>query len=484
MIIERNTAGEAYANRVYLVSDINRVGQLSLDGPQLDYVRRKLEEKSTLVAVNRYGSWAFVATEEGSKEPSAWLEAWRRRGNELAAFLKKEKIAEVEVVSLTGEQDVVIAFAEGVALGSYEFSKYLTKNEGNSWALERLILEGDFVPDRAVRELAATVEVVSLVRDLVNEPVTWLNAEKLAETFVEMGQRAGFPVEVLGKQQIESLKMGGLLAVNKGSIDPPTFTIMEWKPANAKNSQPIVLVGKGIVFDTGGLSLKPTPSSMDYMKSDMAGGAAVAGTLYLAARIGLPVHLIALVPATDNRPDGNALTPGDIIRMHNGATVEVLNTDAEGRLILADALSFAGKYNPELVIDVATLTGSAAMALGIHGIAAMGTAGAAVMEQLKGAGDEVYERIVELPLWDEYDEMIKSDIADMKNIGSREAGAITAGKFLQRFTGYPWIHLDIAGPAFLQTADHYRSKGGSAAGVRLLIRFLENYSRTLPDRSI
>jgi leucyl aminopeptidase len=184
------------------------------------------------------------------------------------------------------------------------------------------------------------------------------------------------------------------------------------------------------------------------------------------------VHLIALVPSTDNRPDGNAYAPGDVIYMHSGQTVEVLNTDAEGRMILADALSYAKDYQPELVIDVATLTGAAAMAIGQHGIVGMGNAGDAVFGSLKQSGENVYERVVEFPMWEEYGESIKSDIADMKNIGAREAGAISAGMFLAKFVDYPWIHLDIAGPAFLNASDHYRTKGGTASGVRLLTDFL------------
>jgi leucyl aminopeptidase len=222
------------------------------------------------------------------------------------------------------------------------------------------------------------------------------------------------------------------------------------------------------------MSLKPTPNSMDYMKSDMAGGAAVGGAIYAAALNRLPVHVIALVPATDNRPDGNAYVPGDVITMYNGKTVEVLNTDAEGRLLLADALSYARKFEPELVIDAATLTGAAAVALGQYGIAGMGTAKAEVFQQLQKAGREVYERVVEFPFWEEYGELLKSDIADMKNLGPREAGMITAGKFLENFVDYPWIHLDIAGAAFLMQPDSYRGKGATGTGVRLLYRFLKS----------
>jgi leucyl aminopeptidase len=267
--------------------------------------------------------------------------------------------------------------------------------------------------------------------------------------------------------------MGGLLAVNKGSIDPPTFSILTWKPENAVNKKPFVLVGKGVVYDTGGMNIK-TGNYLDNMKSDMAGAAAVAGTIYAISKAKLPIHVIGLIPATDNRANNNAYVPDDIITMHNGTTVEVKNTDAEGRLILADALSFAKKYDPELVIDLATLTGSAHAAIGDLGIVAMRKLTEEQFDQLKLSGNNVYERIVEFPLWEEYGEMIKSDIADIKNLGGREAGAITAGKFLEHFTDYPWIHLDIAGSAFLTKQDNYRGIGSTAAGVRLLFDFFNS----------
>jgi leucyl aminopeptidase len=291
----------------------------------------------------------------------------------------------------------------------------------------------------------------------------------------KMGKEAGFKVEVLHKKKIEALKMGGLLAVNKGSIDPPTFSIMEWKPKNPKNSKPIVLVGKGIVYDTGGLSLKPTPNSMDMMKCDMGGSAAVVGTMYAVAKANLNLHIIGLVPATDNRPSGNAYAPGDVITMHDGTSVEVLNTDAEGRLILADALSFAKNYKPELVIDLATLTGAAARAIGKRGVVAMGN-DERTMSALKESGKNVHERIAEMPFWDDYKEDLKSSIADLKNLGGAEAGAITAGKFLEHFTDYPYTHLDIAGPAFLLAPYTYHGKGGTGVGVRLLFDFLKTKS--------
>ena len=264
------------------------------------------------------------------------------------------------------------------------------------------------------------------------------------------------------------------MAVNRGSVDPPSFSVMEWKPDQPRNKKPVILIGKGIVYDTGGISLKPTLHMLD-MKSDMAGGATVAGIMYAMAKLQLPVHLIAMVPATDNRPDGNAYTPGDVIHMHNDKTVEVINTDAEGRMLLADALSFATQYEPELVIDFATLTGSAAMTLGTQGIIAMGLADQSIFDRLIKSGENTYERVVQLPLWEEYNEQIKSHVADIKNVGGREAGAIVAGKFLEHFVSYPWVHFDIAPMAYLEKKEAYRLKGGTGVGVRLMFDFLRQY---------
>jgi leucyl aminopeptidase len=235
----------------------------------------------------------------------------------------------------------------------------------------------------------------------------------------------------------------------------------------------LVLVGKGVVYDTGGLSIKPTAGSMDMMKSDMSGAAAVIGAIYAIAKAKLAVHVIGLIPATDNRPGENAIAPGDVITHFDGTTVEVLNTDAEGRLILADALAYAKKYKPELVIDLATLTGAAARAIGPEGIVYMGTAETEVKISLEVAGREVYERLVEFPLWDEYKDQLKSSIADMTNLGGPNAGAITAGMFLKHFTDYPWLHLDIAGPAYLTKPNGYLTQGGSGVGVRLLFQFIK-----------
>ena len=398
----------------------------------------------------------------------------RKAGAELLKTLRHFKIESLTVINHC-ELNMTTQFVEGLVLGNYQFLKYVTRTEDRITSLQQIRIHAEAMPAAAVAELSALCESVCTARDLINEPANTLTAVAMSQAFERMGAASGFAVEVLHKAQIETLQMGGLLAVNKGSVQPPTFTIMEWKPANARNSRPIVMVGKGVVYDTGGLSLKPTAMSMDYMKCDMGGAAVVACTMLMAARMQLDLHLIALVPATDNRPGGDAFAPGDILTMFDGTTVEQMNSDAEGRLLLADALAFAKKYDPELVVDFATLTGAAARAIGNQGIVYMGTADEDIKWQFESSGFASYERLVEFPLWEEYAEWLKSDIADMRSLGPAEAGMITAGKFLEHFVAYPWLHFDIAGPAFNHTAEGYKPKGGTGVGVRLMWHFLKYY---------
>jgi leucyl aminopeptidase len=457
--------------KICLIHDRNFTPQIPLSDVEQRYLTNQLQDNN-LVLINRYNQLIIFALCENSTNNGVFLEQCRKRGNELCAILRKENSTQLDVIGISDQDEAALALVEGITLGSYKFLKYRSKTEEKSWNLSQINFVGSTISPARILELSTLLESVFMARDLVNEPASHLNSVQLGAIFESMGIAAGFETEIFQMDKIKTLKMGGLLAVNQGSIDPPTFSVLKWEPANAKNSKPIVLVGKGVVYDTGGLSLKPTKDSMDAMKCDMAGGAVVAAVMYYAAKCKLPIRLIALVPSTDNRPDGNAYAPGDVIVMHSGTSVEVLNTDAEGRLILADALSYAKQFQPQLAIDVATLTGSAAMAIGHQGIVGMGNAAEVTFQALKQSGENVYERVVEFPLWEEYGESIKSDIADLKNIGSREAGAITAGKFLEHFVDYPWIHLDIAGPAFLNAADHYRPKGGTGTGVRLLIDFI------------
>ncbi|MBM3937413.1 MAG: leucyl aminopeptidase [Sphingomonadales bacterium] len=452
---------------IFLSSQMKSLGTVQITQNVLDYWK-SLGEIETAQYQGLEGYFSLVLN-PGKSNASEW-EKLRKDGASVMSKLPK-KVTEIQLVNVDWDAPKALAFAEGLILADYRFDKYLTSNEKRT-ALQVTLLG-------AGSELLAEVEIIAnavkSARNWVNEPVNALNAQGLGEVFAEMGKTLGFKVEVFGEAQIESLKMGGLLAVNKGSQEPPTFSVLEYKPSGAKNQQPIVLVGKGVVFDTGGLSLKPTPNSMDMMKCDMGGAAVVGGVFEAIAKLQWPIWLVGLVPSTDNRPGEMATCPGDIITMYDGTTVEVLNTDAEGRLILADALSFAKKYEPQLVIDYATLTGAAARALGTYGSALMSQAPDSVVKSLKKAGENTYERLAELPLWEEYYEEIKGGIADLKNLGKGEGGAQSAAMFLRHFTSYPWAHIDIAGTAFATSASHYTPKGGTGVGVRLTLEFLRQY---------
>jgi leucyl aminopeptidase len=438
---------------------------------ELEFVKSKIGRKASVVQLNHYDrSIFFVYKENQNRSPYRRKEDLRQAGFDLFKVLSDARAQVLQLASLTGTEDL-LALCEGLSLSSYQFLKYKTTKKANS--LQSLLLIDEQLTAHRLKELSNLIEATMIARDLVNEPVYYLTAEQFSKEISTLGERAGFDVEVFSKSKIKSLKMGGLIAVNLGSPNPPTFNVLEYKPSEARNAKPYVLVGKGVVYDTGGLSIK-TSAGMETMKCDMAGGAAVTAAMYALAMNNVPLHVVGLIPATENRPDGNAITPGDVITMHSGKTVEILNTDAEGRLILADALSYATRYEPELVIDLATLTGAAVRAIGKEGIAMMGTAPEELRKALMRSGEEVYERMVEFPLWDEYGKQIESDIADIKNIGGPEAGTITAGKFLEHFVSYPWIHLDIAGGAFLSGIDSYRGKNGTGLGVRLLYHFLKS----------
>jgi len=435
------------------------------------YVTQKLEKNNDCV-VYRYPNLFFFYKIKPEKEKYLVAEAARQNASKLFDILKAEKIENVQFEDHSQFQ-LAAPFLEGLLLSGYSFDKY--KKEKDDFGLKNISLVNCQIADSVFEEMENTTQAVFYARNLVNEPLSFLTAVQFSKEIEEMGEKAGFTVEVFHKKKIEELKMGGLLAVNRGSIDPPTFNILEWKPENAVNQNPVVLVGKGVVFDTGGLSLKPTPKSMDFMKCDMAGAAAVAATLYALAKNKIAVHVIGLIPATDNRPDGNAYVPGDIITMFDGTTVEIKNTDAEGRLILADALSYAKKYTPALVIDVATLTGAADIVAGKHAAVAMGNT-KENMKVLKESGEETFERLIEVPLWEEYAQPLKSPIADLNNLGSREAQSTIAGKFLEHFTDYNWMHLDTAGTPFLDDKDSYRPAGGTGFGTRLLYNFLKKFN--------
>lgn len=471
MKISKSRKTETEISRIVLIRKEQEIETLLSDAAQKEYVRNCFTGKKEWVLLNHLDHVEIFVELEKKENLGQGLEQARKLGFDVHSSLVHNEIASLTVVNAGVDTEECVAFAEGLALTNYQFLKYLSTEKAKPHALKELFLADDNLNDDQIAKLETLVQAVYHTRDLVNEPLSFLTAVQLSTEIEKMGKDAGFSVEVFNKKKIESLKMGGLLAVNKGSVDPPTFTILSWKPSHAVNHRPIVLVGKGVVYDTGGLSLKPTQDSMDYMKCDMGGAAAVAGAFYALAKNKLPLWVVGLVPATDNRPDGNAYVPGDVVTMYDGTTVEVLNTDAEGRMLLADALSYAKQYDPELLIELSTLTGSAHAAIGQYGIVGMGNASHEIMGNLKASGEYTAERIAEFPFWDEYNEQLKSDIADLKNIGGKTGGAITAGKFLEHFTDYPYIHLDIAGPSFNKTAYKYFGKGGSGVGVRILYNY-------------
>jgi len=323
---------------------------------------------------------------------------------------------------------------------------------------------------RSISRASTVCASVILARDLENAPGNEIYPETLAAAARTAGARSGFRVTVWDEKRLRSTGFGGLLAVNSGSDRPARFIIME-RNGGVKGLETIVLVGKGVTFDSGGISIKPA-GGMGEMKMDMSGAAAVIGTMEAASRLKLPVHLVGLVPTTENLLGGSAMRPGDIITHYGGTTSEVDNTDAEGRLILADALAWASTYKPAAVIDLATLTGACVVALGNHATGMMGN-DEVLMAELKAAGEKTFERVWPLPMFEEYEKQIRSHVADVKNIGGRWAGAITAGLFLKKFIGkHPWVHLDIAGTAILEDSLPYAPRGGSGIGVRLLVEFL------------
>ena len=450
---------------VYVVNE-----QTSIDSQFPQYIQEAFESfknSETKEDFIKLGSKNYFFVKENQD-----LEKMRVAGFAIRQKLDKKATA----ITIIGNDEITLALAEGLALSNYQFLKYFKDADEREYQLENIFVLGN-VSQASITEMNNVIQAVFWARDMVNEPSSYLSANQLAKEIQEIGDEAGFSVEVLGKEEIQKLKMGGLLAVNMGSIEPPTFTILEHKPENPINEKPIVLVGKGVVYDTGGLSLKPTAGSMDLMKSDMGGAAMMAGAVYAAALNKSNIHIIGLIPATDNRPGGNAYAPGDVITMMDGTTVEVLNTDAEGRMILADAISYADRFNPELIINAATLTGAALVAAGSRAACLMSNADESVNKQILDAGTQVYERMIQLPLWDDYKEQIKSSIADLKNIGGRFAGTITAGKFLEHFAKQPFVHIDIAGPAFTEAPENYKGNGGTGTGIRTLSAFFANYKK-------
>jgi leucyl aminopeptidase len=383
------------------------------------------------------------------------------------------------------------AMVEGAMLGGYRFMEYRSDNEADEKDVERItiITSSEEMADVEGGALRGQIsaEATAYVRDLCNHPANVMTPTRIAEEAKKIAKERGIRVMVLERREIEKLGMGAFLGVARGSHEPPKFIILEYQGAgsngsaskssrgrngkNGKGAKPIVLVGKTITFDTGGISLKPA-DNMEQMKADMTGGAEVLATMRAASRLKLPLHLIGILPATENMPGGGAIRPGDILKTMSGKTVEVQNTDAEGRLILADGLAYATRYKPAAIVDVATLTGACSVALGQFAIGLLGNDDS-LKRRIQQAGLKSGERAWEMPLWEEYFEQLRSDVADMRNIGGRGGGMITAGLFLSKFVGdVPWAHLDIASTDWSERDRPYIAKGPTGIGTRLLVQFL------------
>ena len=380
--------------------------------------------------------------------------------------------------SVNGHPDLLSwsqAFAEGIVLGSYEFNDYKSKPEPSKLRKITVISpqQRNAVRD-SLKEGARIAEAVCLTRDLVNEPGGSLTPEVLARRAQKMAQSSGLKAEVWSLADIKRQKLGGLLGVNRGSEKPPRFVKLQWNPPG-KPTKSIALVGKGVTFDSGGLSLKPW-KSMAHMKNDMAGAAAVIGAMSALSEIKPKCRVTGYLPLTDNMTGGDATRVGDVLQIRNKKTVEILNTDAEGRLILADALSLASEDKPDAIVDLATLTGACVVALGDSYAGIMGNDDSWI-ETVQGAAKTAGERLWPLPLPEDYRKQLDSPVADMANIGSGNGGTITAGLFLSEFVadGIPWVHLDIAGTAFSDKVSGVDGKGGTGFGVRTLIELVRNF---------
>ena len=402
----------------------------------------------------------------------------------IAKIAKRQRDAAIAVVypytlPKLSEDETLFLMADYLAAADYKYDAYLTKSKNDKPpAISATIVASPSADAKQLRvvqtEARAVADGVRTVRDLGNAPSNVLTATTLAERAEEVAKAIGIKCTVYGRKEIERMKMGGLIAVNRGSAEEPRFIVMEYAPKRAK--QHVVLVGKGITFDSGGISIKPA-EKMEEMKFDMCGAAAVIGTIEAAAKLALPIRITGLIPSTDNLPSGSAYKPGEIITMMSGKTVEIVNTDAEGRMILADALHYGSQMKPDVMLDYATLTGACVVALGSEA-AGLFTSDDELAQKLIEAGERSGDRVWRMPEWDDYKDLIRSEWADMKNSGGRWGGAITAALFLKEFVDCPsWAHLDIAGTAYAEHETAREAKGATGAGVRMTISYLTSLSR-------
>ena len=397
-----------------------------------------------------------------------------------ARDLKAEKVATIVHGAGIGGEDVATAAqatAEGSLLALYRYDAARQEEEGEHEIETLAIVEFDAgrleAIEGGVQAAEAIAAGVRLARDLVNEPPNVATPTRMAEAAAEIAGAHGLAITVGDREWAAERNMGAFLAVAQGAGEPPKFIVLEHN-GERESVDTVVFVGKGITFDTGGISIKPS-KEMGRMKADMGGAAAVLGAMKSVALLDLPLRVVGIAPCTENMPDANAYRPADVIRASNGKTIEIISTDAEGRMILADGLVYAGRYEPDAVVDLATLTGACVVALGENVAAGLFSTEEWLRDQLTAAGEATHERLWPLPLWDDYREKIKSEVADIKNSGGRFGGVGTSASFLHSFTLYPWAHLDIAGVVASDKGSAYAPAGATGFGVRLLVEFLRNW---------
>ena len=410
------------------------------------------------------------------------LEKWRGAASKAGQFIRdsgiKQFAFQIKPFKGLSEEELTESFVTGLLLGTYQFNEFKTLERGKIKTIEEAILLGE--TDKEIQSIGegsrkGTIisDAVCTARNLVNGPSNQVTPMLLAEKARQIAKDHSMEIQVLEVSEAEARGMGAFAAVARGSQEPGKFIVLEYN--KGKGLDTIALVGKGITFDSGGISIKPS-ENMERMKDDMSGAAAVLTTLQAASQLQIPLHLVGIIPATENLPSGKAYKPGDVLKTLSGQTVEVISTDAEGRLILSDALTYSLRYKPKAIIDLATLTGACVIALGDYVMGLFGN-DENLLKRVEEASAKSGEKAWRMPLWDEYFEYIKSDVADFRNVGTRAAGAIIGGIFLSKFVEKtPWVHLDIAGPAFIEKERPYIPRGGTGAGVRLLIQLLRDWS--------
>ncbi len=412
------------------------------------------------------------------------LDKWRGAASKAGQFIRdlgvKRFAFPVSKFGEFGEEELSEAFVTGLILGTYQFDEFKTTERDKIKKMEEVVLVGETANDSRTIQAGMgrgriVSEAVCMARDLVNGPANQITPGVLAQRAEQIAKDYGIEIEVLDLSKAESMGMGAFVAVAKGSHEPAKFITLEYN--RGEGAETIALVGKGITFDSGGISIKPS-EGMERMKDDMSGAAAVLAVMKAASELQLPLHLVGIIPATENLPGGKAYKPGDILKTLSGQTVEVISTDAEGRLILSDALTYSLRYQPKAMIDLATLTGACVVALGDYVIGLFGN-DEALLKKIERASVKTGEKVWQFPLWDEYFDYLKSDVADFRNVGTRAAGAIIGGIFLSKFAGKtPWVHLDIAGPASIEKEKPYTPRGGTGSGVRLVLQVLTDWAKT------